>query len=230
VRRVFLFDVDGTLVRTGGAGIRALDRAFEGLYGVADAMRDVRPHGKTDFAICREVFARWVRGPVDDAEIARVIEAYLPFLEDEIARSGSYEVLPGVATLLSALEAKGVMLGLATGNVERGARVKIARADLNRFFRFGGFGDDSEDRVQVVRAAWDRAAALLDEPLSRDRVFVVGDTVLDVRAAHGAGCRAVAVASGWEDAASLAGSAPDYVLESLEGAWECPPFDGRSSA
>jgi phosphoglycolate phosphatase-like HAD superfamily hydrolase len=224
VRRVYLFDVDGTLVRTGGAGSRALAQAFHRLYGVAGAMDGVRPHGKTDHAICREAFAALGRAEVEAAEIARVLEAYVPLLEEEVRASPGYTVLPGVTALLGALCARGDLVGLATGNIERGARVKIERAGLNRYFAFGGFGEDGEDRVAIVRAAWERAEHVLGAGIDGRAIFVVGDTVLDVQAARDAGCVAVAVATGWEDEATLRASGAEHLLASLEGALGRPPF------
>jgi phosphoglycolate phosphatase-like HAD superfamily hydrolase len=225
VRRVYLFDVDGTLVKTGGAGSRALSRAFGELYGVPEAMDGVRPHGKTDYAICREAFAAALgRAEVEAAEIARVLEVYVPLLEEEVRASPTYAVLPGVSALLRDLCARGDLVGLATGNIERGARVKIERAGLNRCFAFGGFGDDAEDRVAIVRAARERGERALGARVDGQAIFVVGDTVLDVRAALGAGCVAVAVATGWEDEATLRASGAEHLFASLEEAIGRPPF------
>jgi len=225
VRRAFLFDVDGTLVKSGGAGSRSLDRAFAQIYGRPGAMRNVRPHGRTDFSICREAFARNLgRHEVDRIEIERVLDAYIPILEEEVARSPTYQVIPGVPTLLEELARRGDILGLATGNIERGARIKIGRGGLNHFFEFGGFGDDGEDRTLMVRAARERALARLSPAPPPEPVYVVGDTVRDVEAAHAAGCVAVAVATGWENEETLRESGPEFLLLSLEGAAERPPF------
>jgi phosphoglycolate phosphatase-like HAD superfamily hydrolase len=226
VKRTYLFDVDGTLVKSGGAGSRALNLAFQRLYGGdGEAMAGVRLHGRTDYAICRDAFARrYERSPVPNAEIAALLEVYLPLLEEEVARSATYQVLPGVSDLLESLRSRGHLLGLATGNIERGARIKIARGGLNGFFAFGGFGDDSEDRSVLTRIARERARAARGDD-DRGLVYVIGDTVLDVTAAKAAGCRSVAVASGWEDAATLRASGADYFFESLAEALGAAPFD-----
>lgn len=232
MRRVYLFDVDGTLIRTGGAGHRALDRAFEAIHGAPGLMSGIRPHGKTDRAICREAFRRNLGRPdVGDVEIDRVLALYLRFLEEEVGRSESYEVIEGVVPLLERLAARGDLLGLATGNIERGARIKIGRGGLDRFFAFGGFGDDAEDRSELVRVACRRAAAIAGVPESALETYVVGDTERDVHAAREAGCIAVAVASGWTDEAELRASGADHVLRSLREADGRAPFylaeDGR---
>jgi phosphoglycolate phosphatase-like HAD superfamily hydrolase len=225
MRRVHLFDVDGTLVRSGGAGIRALGRAFEELYGAQKAMEGVALHGRTDYAICREAFTRALgRTEVSRPEIARLLEAYVCHLEREVRTSSTFEVLPGAVALLEELAARGDLLGLATGNIERGARLKIARGDLNRFFGFGGFGEDAEDRAELVRRARSRAEGLLREDGGDLRVYVIGDTELDVRAAQAAGCIAVAVATGLSDEASLRRSGARYVFRTLEEARGRPPF------
>jgi phosphoglycolate phosphatase len=225
VKLVHLFDVDGTLVHSGGAGVRALGRAFEELYGAPGALEGVTLQGRTDYAICREAFRRgFGRTEVSRSEIARLLEVYLQHLEREVQDSPSFEVLPGVVALLEDLAGRGDLLGLATGNIERGARLKIGRGGLNRFFAFGGFGDDAEDRADLVRRARSRAENLLGENGDDLQVYVIGDTALDVRAAHAAGCIAVAVATGPHDEKTLRESGAHYVFRTLAEARGRPPF------
>jgi phosphoglycolate phosphatase len=225
MKRVFLFDVDGTLLVSGGAGARALERACRALHGEPATAEGIRFHGRTDHAICREMLRACTGAAhVADRDIQALLEAYLPLLEEEVAHSPGYRVLDGVDALLRALSARGEALGLATGNIERGARIKIARGGLDAFFPFGGLGDDGEDRADLVTAACARARARFAPAGEELRIYVVGDTELDVKGAHQAGCQAIAVASGWEPIEALRAAEPEYLFSSLEGAHLAPPF------
>jgi phosphoglycolate phosphatase-like HAD superfamily hydrolase len=207
--KLLLFDVDQTLVSTGGAGVRALNRAFERLFAIENAMDGILPHGKTDPAIVREIgISRQVdTGPA----LVSILENYLAFLDEEVHASSSYHVLPGVVRLLEQLSTcSEVMLGLATGNIETGARIKLERGNLNRFFEFGGFGSDSECRVSLVRRAAEVAASRRGRAFAATDVFVIGDTPLDIEAARGAGFNAVGVATGRFPIENLSG--PDVRL------------------
>lgn len=209
--RAYLFDIDGTLISSFHAGVRALGRVFFDLFGITDGVSQMDCSGMTDPAIVRTVLSPHV---LDSAEnIAAVLERYLRFLPEEVART-DYQVLPGVQASLEFIHSRRKALcGLATGNLERGAAIKLARGDLNRFFSFGGFGSDSEARDALVRMAVQRA---------RDRSFgepieavVVGDTPRDVAAAHAASAFAVGVASGVFDQATLKRSGADLVIPDL---------------
>jgi phosphoglycolate phosphatase-like HAD superfamily hydrolase len=235
--RAFLFDVDSTLVHTGGAGARALAAAIEACVGIRDAMAGVRLHGRTDRAILREVLGRGRAGdgsPPDTAATSdaphtaqppldRIFDDYVLRLEREVAVASAYRVLPGVETLLRALEARGAILGLATGNHSLGARIKITRGGLDPYFSFGGFGDEHEDRGELVLAAKRRAEARAGRSLDGE-VVVVGDSELDVYAAHHAGCVAVGVCTGHTRADELRDAGADFVLDDLVGAESRAPF------
>ena len=125
-----------------------------------------------------------------------------------MAESKAFRVLPGVRATLDRLDAAGYLLGVTTGGMEEAAHIKLARANLDHYFSFGGFGSDSGDRIELTRRALERASALLGEPLDPRQVLVVGDTPHDVEAAHGAGAVAVGVASGRFDAKALRDAAP----------------------
>jgi len=185
-------------VNTGGAGLRALDRACQKLFHIDHAMEGVSPHGKTDHAIVREILrVRLANASPSVVEIATVLEAYLSFLKDEVRLSRTYRVLPGINSLLDELVARDdTVVGLATGNIEMGGRVKLERGDLNRYFMFGGFGSDSEDRTELVRAAARKASNKSGTAFSPSNVFVIGDTPLDIDAGKRAGLRTVGVATG----------------------------------
>lgn len=212
--KLLLFDVDATLILTGGAGLRALNRAFRDLFDVENAMNDVAPHGKTDPAIVREIFQKNMPGQsVNDALIVTVLESYVGFLSDEVDRSDAYHVLPGILEILHHLHHRhDVLLGLATGNVESGARIKLRRGDLNRYFGFGGYGSDAEDRPGLVRRAVEKAARHHGRVIESHDVFVIGDTPLDIEAGRNAGYRTVGVATGHYSVDQLREAGADFAI------------------
>src|SRR5215467_12701065 len=145
-------------------------------------MQDIRPHGKTDPAIAREILhVRFNNSAAEARQIDSIVEVYLSFLREEVRLSPNYRVLPGIISILQeALSRTDVMLGLATGNVELGARIKLDRGELNPYFEFGGFGSDSEDRTELVRRAAANAKAISGQPISPSDTYVIGDTPLDI--------------------------------------------------
>jgi phosphoglycolate phosphatase len=206
---VVLFDVDGTLVITGGAGRRALSRAFEQVCGRGDAIAALRLGGMTDQLIVREGL-RAIGRPVEPDLVDRVTEAYLAHLPELVAASEGYRVLPGVRTVVDALmervdQGTPLAVGLGTGNVRKGALIKLARGGLDAHFPFGGFGCDHEDRAEVLRAGEARGAERLGVPVEACRVVVVGDTPRDIHAARAIGAECVCVATGGFGATDLLG-------------------------
>jgi phosphoglycolate phosphatase-like HAD superfamily hydrolase len=212
-----LFDVDGTLITSGGAGARAWAHAFDRLDGVPADIGSHSEAGETDPAVARSTFAASVGREATNAELARLFAAYLLRLADEVAASPGYRVLDGVEPLLSRLSEAGTTLGLVSGAMEGAARVKLGRAGLNRFFIFGGYGSDSPDRAALTRIAIAKASILHGRTIAPGSVFVVGDTPRDVAAAAAAGCVSVGVASGRFGVDELARAGADHVLGSLAG-------------
>ena len=182
-------------------------------------MQGISPHGKTDPAIAREILRlRWRRDVAEtNGEISSILEAYLSFLKDEVQVSPKYRVLPGIISLLDQIVSKkDVMLGLATGNIEPGARVKLDRGRLNPYFAFGGFGSDSEDRAELVRKAAAKAAARVSGQISPSDVFVIGDTPLDIDAGHRAGFKTVGVGTGSYSIEQLLDSGATFAIPDFE--------------
>ncbi len=217
---VLLFDVDGTLLTAGGAGRRALVRAFAAELGHGEVVEAIDLRGMTDPAVFREAVEATGRSP-DPRLLSRLVAAYLAFLPEELDRSESFTLLPGVRRVVAAARAcPGVAVGLGTGNFERGARLKLARGGLHDVFPFGGFGDDAEARAEVLRVGAERGARRLETPLARCRVVVIGDTPRDVAAARAIGAESVAVATGGFDVGALRAAGATAVHESLaaEGA------------
>jgi phosphoglycolate phosphatase-like HAD superfamily hydrolase len=212
--KVLLFDIDATLLKTGQAGLRALDRAFERLYGVAKATSGIHPAGKTDPLIIREMVEKSLPGLDPDPEIPRVAALYVEYLAEEVEASAGFHVMPGVPELLEALSRiAGIALGLATGNLKEGAYIKLGRAGLGSYFPFGGFGSDSENRTEVVLAAIRRARDHLRREIPPEAVYVIGDTPRDIVHGREAGARTVAVATGGSDVRELALFGPDHLFE-----------------
>ena len=216
--KLLLFDIDQTLVNTGGAGLRALDRALHKLFDIDHAMEGISPHGKTDPAIVREILRVRLENPSPSRrEIETILESYLYFLKDEIRLSPAYRVLPGIQSLLDHLVVQGdALLGLATGNIEMGGRVKLERGGLNRYFDFGGFGSDSEDRTELVRKGAVRAADKSGRSFQPQDVFVIGDTPLDIAAGKNAGFKTAGVATGSYSVEQLLAAGATFAVVDLE--------------
>lgn len=211
---VVLFDVDGTLITCGGAGRRAMERAFHEVCGRAEAC-DFPFDGGTDRAIARQGLRNAGVEP-DAAKIEEVLARYLGHLEPLLASSPHYAMLPGVEPLLDAVSlVEGLAMGLGTGNVEVGARVKLRRAGLEARFAFGGFGCDHEVRARLLEAGARRGAARLGRAREAVRVVVVGDTPRDVEAAHAIGAECIAVATGSHDASALRSTGAALVVDDL---------------
>jgi phosphoglycolate phosphatase-like HAD superfamily hydrolase len=195
---VLLFDIDGTLVTTGGVGRRALERVFEERHGRRDALSGIRLDGMTDRSIVRSGLQH-IGATVSAGEIDAVLEGYVAILEDEVARAdpSRYHLHRGMAEAIDRAAAHAeIALGLGTGNIREGARVKLSRVGVYERFRFGGFGCDHEDRVELIRRGAERGAAVLGAPLEECRVVVIGDTPRDVAAARGIGAECVGVGTG----------------------------------
>jgi phosphoglycolate phosphatase-like HAD superfamily hydrolase len=212
--KLLLFDVDQTLINTGGAGVRALNRACKKILSVENAMDGIAPHGKTDPGIVREILiARFGTTGKFDECLKSILDAYLFFLREEVAHSPTYRVLPGIVEILQEFSRRSdVLVGLATGNIEPGARIKLERGALNRYFTFGGFGSDSESRTELVRSAAQRASAQHGSAIDPRWVFVIGDTPRDVEAGREAGFRTIGVATGHYTAGELRASGADCVV------------------
>jgi phosphoglycolate phosphatase len=215
-KKVFLFDLDWTLVYTGGAGLRALTYAFEKHCQVPEGMKNISPDGKTDPAIVREMIRVHLQREPQPGEIDAICRGYVDRLKIEVKEGPGYKVLPGIPELLAVLSKRpDVILGLGTGNLEEGARAKLGRADLMRFFQFGGYSNDSEDRPKVLGTAVQRAEALLGEKVPPRDVIVIGDNFRDIQAGQAIGATTVGVASGPMSYDSLAAYHPDYLFHDL---------------
>jgi phosphoglycolate phosphatase-like HAD superfamily hydrolase len=208
-----LFDIDGTLLASGGAGKAALESAFTGEFGVE--LRGQIPYaGRTDRAIVRDLFR--LHDLVDTPEnLHKLLDGYLRRLPDSL-RQHNGRVLPGIQAVLAQLrEAPHVAVGLLTGNVRAGAQTKLGHFGLFEHFAFGGFGDHHFDRDDVAREAFAAVQQCVGPHCTADRVWVIGDTPLDVQCARAIGARVAAVATGLHTCAELSPTKPDLLLSDL---------------
>ncbi len=213
------FDIDGCLISTGGAGARAWRFAFDSLFGIPADIGQFSEAGMTDPEVGSRTFESVIGRKPTDREMAKLMVAYLHQLSTEVATSDGYRVMPGVEELLPGLVDLGILLGLTSGALEAGAHIKLARANLNRFFCFGGYGSDSRDRGELTRRAIQRAGQVQGHPIDPRHVMVIGDTPLDIKAAHAATAVGVGVATGKYSVEQLRQSGADQALPNLVG-WQ----------
>jgi phosphoglycolate phosphatase len=217
MRKLVLFDIDGTLVLTGGAGLRGMNRALQEVFGGSRGLDGIPVAGRTDWAILADAVRRLGRA-LDGPMLADLQRRYIAHLADEIQHPGEGRkgVMPGINEILTRLELReDVVVGLLTGNFEEGARVKLEHFDLWRYFRCGAFGGDAADRNALVPVAIERARGLGMPDVADSDVIVIGDTPHDVACAHAAGAVAVAVATGSSSVEELRATGAEYVFQDL---------------
>jgi len=211
---ILLFDIDGTLIRSGGAGKAAMEGALREEFGVAEIIDGVPFSGRTDLAIIHDLLALHGVEPTP-AQCQRMLAAYLKLLPESLQANQGVE-LPGVRKLLEHLQnVPHVSVGLLTGNIRDGARCKLGHFDLWHFFAFGGFADGLSNRDDVARFALAEAGRHTGRSIEPVNVWVIGDTPLDVKCARAIGAKAVAVATGWHAIDELHNSGADHVLADL---------------
>jgi len=213
--KVCLFDIDGTLLSSGGAGKAAIEKAFHQQFGV-EVTTQVTYSGRTDRAIARDLLKHHGIDYTADNWL-KLRAAYLQLLPETLARHQGL-VLPGISRLLTTLNERGIHLGLLTGNIRDGARVKLSHYGLFEHFRFGGFGDHHYDRDEVAREALAAVRQQFADRIALERIWVIGDTPLDVRCARAIGARVAAVATGYHSLDELRGANPDLLLSDFSDA------------
>jgi phosphoglycolate phosphatase len=213
--RLVLFDIDGTLVHTGGAGVKAFAQAFRAEFGIGDGAERLKFAGRTDVSLVREFF---VLNKIDPSpeNFRRFFDAYILCLQKIIVECAGGPCL-GVPEFYDALQllAQPPLIGLLTGNIQRGARIKLRHYNLWEKFAFGAFADDDENRDQIAAIALQRGSRRLGRSLRGEEVLVVGDTPLDVRCARAIGAKVLAVASGSYSVCQLQEHRPDWAVEDL---------------
>ena len=212
--KLLLFDIDGTLLTSGGAGERALRLGFRDRFGIDDELSSIEIAGRTDSGIVREMLAAH-RLPATPENIAAFLDGYLHHLAQEIPRTPG-RLLPGILPLLDALQPRAdIVLALLTGNLARGAEIKLRHYGVWHYFEFGAFADDHHDRNQLGPFAQARARAQRGIEFPPERIFVLGDTPHDIACARAIGAKAIAIATGKFSQADLAAHTPDFLFEDL---------------
>jgi phosphoglycolate phosphatase len=212
--KLLLFDIDGTLIHARGAGIRAINRAFSDLYDIEDAMQGIKPDGKTDPLILREMFRNTLNRDYLGGEADRIYRGYLLYLEEEMKKRNPITVLDGISQILKAISLRDdLKLGVATGNIEEGAWIKLRHSGLDSYFEFGAFGCDSEDRGEIIRIAIKKGERIFNTCSGFNEVFVIGDTPFDIIHGKEAGATVFGVATGSYSLGDLEIYDPDYLFE-----------------
>jgi phosphoglycolate phosphatase-like HAD superfamily hydrolase len=215
--RLVLFDIDGTLIRTGGAGMKAFAKVFETEFHAVDGLERLKFAGRTDVSLVREFFSLHKIVPTPE-NFQRFFDPYVFWLEQFLDQSDG-GICPGVEEFLDELDSlpQPPLVGLLTGNIRLGAEIKLRHFRLWSRFATGAFADDHEDRDQIASIARDRGTRLLKEDLRPDQVLVVGDTPFDIRCGRAIGARILAVATGGCSFEELRQHQPDWIVETLAG-------------
>lgn len=213
-RRLLLFDIDGTLITSGGAGEGALKDAMKSRFGVEEDLQGILLAGATDARISRELLQKH-NLECSSENIAALLDAYLNHLSERMCKHNGY-LLPGIVPLLESLsQREDAVLALLTGNVVRGAEIKLTHYGVWNFFEFGAFADDHHDRNELGKFARARAQERHGEEFPPERIYVIGDTPRDIECGRAIGAKTVAIATGHYSMSELKAHAPDFLFEDL---------------
>jgi phosphoglycolate phosphatase-like HAD superfamily hydrolase len=213
-KRLLLFDIDGTLVSTGGAGVVALKRVVEERYGAKDDFHDIEIAGCTDANIAADILRKYGE-PQGEEDVRKFLDEYVGFLSETLTITDG-QILPGMLEILTQMKVRpDRVLGLLTGNVKRGAKLKLQHYGLWDFFEFGAFADDHQDRNQLGEFARTRAHEKHGHEFDAARIDVIGDTPRDIACGKAFGARTVAVATGTWSREQLSSHQPDFLFDDL---------------
>jgi phosphoglycolate phosphatase-like HAD superfamily hydrolase len=215
VFRLILFDIDGTLIRTGGAGVKAFAKVFQTEFNAVDGFEKLKFAGRTDLSLVREFFS-YHNIPATSQNFDRFFDKYVFWL-DHILRESTTQICEGVTEFISAASARPdpPLLGLLTGNIRLGAEIKLRSVRLWDTFQTGAFADDHEQRDHIAAIARKRGARILNRNLAHDEVLVIGDTPLDIQCARAINAKVLAVATGGAQLAELEAHKPDWAVKNL---------------
>jgi phosphoglycolate phosphatase len=215
MKTLLLFDIDATLLMAEDATRQAVNKTFGEIFGIKEPQQNVPFHGKTDLGIFNDIAKVLLGRSLDDSELKRVVDRYLSLLPEELDRC-PFRLMPGVGQLLFALAAKkNIILGLETGNLEPTAYMKLKRGGIDRYFSFGGFGSDSEDRTEIVRTGIERARNLNHDRIPTKNIYVIGDSPNDISAGKNLGVNTIAVSTGPATRKRLMAESPSCYLPDL---------------
>ena len=213
-QRLLLFDIDGTLIHSGGAGVHALKSAFTERFGIIDDLHDIEIAGMTDSGIVVSILNKH-KIPATNENVSAFLDSYVHFLSLELSRRVG-KLLPGVLELLEKLKSRPhLVLALLTGNVSRGAQLKLEHYGVWHFFEFGAFADDHHDRNRLGTVARARAREKHGRQFSTSQIDVIGDTPRDIACGKAFGARTIAVATGTWSRDQLAKYQPDFLIDDL---------------
>ncbi|MEK6689683.1 MAG: HAD family hydrolase [Nitrospirota bacterium] len=212
--KLILFDIDGTLISSGGAGTRALNKSFNEIFSIPDGFKGVRMAGKTDIEIMKEGMFRHNINP-EDKLVKKMVNGYIYHLGKEINNNGRH-LKPGIKEIINKLKnVDGFYLGLLTGNLEKGARLKLEPFGINPYFPFGAFGSDDENRNRLLPIALKKFSDIYKISIMPEDTVVIGDTPRDVACSKPFGAFSVVVATGPYSFEKLQNSGADLVLKDL---------------
>ncbi|HEY9682009.1 MAG TPA: HAD family hydrolase [Oculatellaceae cyanobacterium] len=217
MKRLVLFDIDETMISSDGAGRRAFARVLKREYGISEEIGQISMSGKTDPQILKEIFEYVQKGHLHTKEtLQEFYQHYLEALKEEVAASTTYIIHAGIPTLLARLALdESAYLGLVTGNIEPGARLKLDRVCLNDYFPIGAYGSDSANRLDLPAIAVERANEHYEQDFNKDEVVIVGDSVNDILCAKHYGAKCIAVNTGKTPRADLEAYKPEYLFADL---------------
>lgn len=221
MKKLILFDIDGTLMHTGGAGTRSMNLAFENLFCVKDAFKGISMAGKTDMQIMKQGL-RAHSLPDMDGSLTGLVDSYLKFLNEEIDNPDR-TLKPGIQRILDVLKGVSAALGLLTGNLEKGAHIKLKAFEIDGYFLAGAYGSDHEDRDMLLPIAIDKFSRMGFD-FSPSESIIIGDTPRDVRCAKVHGAKCIAVATGPYSKEDLLATDADLVFDTLEDIDRCVSF------
>jgi phosphoglycolate phosphatase-like HAD superfamily hydrolase len=215
VFRLILFDIDGTLIRTGGAGVKAFAKVFQTEFNAVDHFEKLKFAGRTDISLVREFF-EYHQIPASAENFKLFFDRYVFWL-DQILRETTSQVCEGISEFIAAAKAmpEPPVLGLLTGNIRLGAEIKLRHVGLWDTFVTGGFADDHEMRDHIAAIARERGARILNRNLADDEVLVIGDTPFDIQCARAINARVLAVATGGAELDILQAHQPDWAVQNL---------------
>lgn len=210
---LLIWDIDGTLIQSGGVGKRAMDRAFLDLHGIREAFKNINMAGMLDPVILDMAYEAY---GISGRNPTLFYDKYTGYLEEELKRLDASIAAPGIVKLLQALEAKGGFYNaLGTGNIEKGARLKLSPDKLNRFFPVGGFGDEGKERWQVIKSAIVKSRECYGIDFDPDNMYIIGDTPKDIECGKKLNARTIGVATGSHSTGRLLECQADYVFGDL---------------
>ncbi|MDZ7721357.1 MAG: HAD family hydrolase [candidate division KSB1 bacterium] len=214
--KLLLFDIDGTLIDSGGAGKRAMNRAFEELYGHAEILANISLSGRTDELILQDAFQKIEQTP-NPAAMSEYKKLYFQILRHEIEKPNAKKrVMPGITDLLPELKHRqDIYLGLLTGNWQDSGYIKIGHFSLDSYFSFGAFSDDSNDRSELVPIAVSRFENRTEKTIAAEHVYIIGDTPRDIECTKPHGVNSVAVAAAGYTRNDLQAYNPDFLFDDL---------------